>query len=351
MNNIKLNSLFLKAAPVVIWVGLILIPLSLPFGDTSHDLPRTAVYNILLSNTVFLVLFYIHTFFLYPLIQQKKVGRYFLLLSLLLVAYILYVYATFHFSELAHTISFPQKKGFERHDETKTHLTRQLITPLLIILFSYTYRIILDHEVRDRKMKERESAHLRTELDFLRSQINPHFIFNVLNGLLALHRKNSPDLEPAILNLSNLMRYMVYETRGNAVLLGKELEYLTSYVDLQKLRLGSHGKVDFHISGPLFSLTIEPMLLMPFVENAFKHGIDEDNNTDISIDASIDESSGMLRFSVINSIGNPGEPGTDTGIGLSNVQRRLSILYPDKHSLNVINNGKFFSILLVIEMT
>src|SRR5882757_9000824 len=325
MNRDQLHSISLKAAPVIIWGVLILVPLLLPFGDASHDLPRAAVYNILLSNTVSLILFYVHTFLLYPMIRKKKTGWYLLLLALLLSAYVLYSYVSFHFSELAHSVDMPGKKGFMEHGNKKTHFTERLLSPVLIMVFSFCYRIILDQAVRDQQMKERESVHLRTELDFLRSQISPHFIFNVLNSLLALNRKNSADLEPAIVNLSNLMRYMLYETNGNPVPLSKEVEYLKSYVDLQKLRFGSFMNVDFHISGPTDLFTIEPMLLIPFVENAFKHGIGSDDSTDILIDISINELPGTLRFSVTNPIGDPHELNVGSGIGLINVQRRLSI--------------------------
>ncbi len=350
MNRNQLHSISLKVAPVIIWGVLIMVPLLLPFGDTSHNLPRAAVYNILLSNTVSLVLFYIHTFLLYPLIRKKKTVWYLLLLALLLAAYALYSYISFHFSELAHSVDMPGKQGFLEHGNEKTHFTERLLSPVLIIILSFCYRIILDQAVREQQMKERETVHLRTELGFLRSQISPHFIFNVLNSLVALNRKNSADLEPAIVNLSNLMRYMLYETNGNPVPLSKEVEYLKSYVDLQKLRFGSFINVDFHITGSTDSFTIEPMLLIPFVENAFKHGIGGDDLADILIDISTNKIPGNLRFSVTNPIGDPHEPNSESGIGLINVKRRLSILYPDRHSLEIFNDHKSFSILLTIAM-
>src|ERR1700749_39736 len=118
----------------------------------------------------------------------------------------------------------------------------------------------------------KENTHLRTELSFLRSQINPHFLFNILNSLTSLARKKSDQLEPSIISLSQLMRYMLYDSSDNKVPLAKEMEYLESYINLQKLRFGADLKVDVTFSINNDDCLVEPMLFIPMVENAFKYG-------------------------------------------------------------------------------
>ena len=166
-------------------------------------------------------------------------------------------------------------------------------------------------------------------------------MFNVLNNMVALARKKSDLLEPSLIKLSQLMRYMLYETEDR-VAIQKEVEYLESYIDLQKQRFGNTVKIETRFNTGGSVQEIEPMLLIPFVENAFKHGVGMVENPQIIIDLKVDGN--RLHFNVSNHyVENSGEvKDSASGIGLVNVNRRLKLLYPGKHTLQINPaNGNF----------
>ena len=191
---------------------------------------------------------------------------------------------------------------------------------------------------------------MKTELSFLRSQINPHFIFNMLNNLVALEQMKSPELGPTILKLSSLMQYMLYDTDEEKVELNKEVEYLQSYIDLQKQRFGTKVPVKVSLDVPGGFYEIEPMLLIPFVENAFKHGVGMIDRPCIEINLKVRE--GVLYFAVRNRY-NPASSeikDKSSGIGLGNVSRRLDLLYEKQHVLLVSHGEGWFTISLQLNL-
>jgi LytS/YehU family sensor histidine kinase len=218
---------------------------------------------------------------------------------------------------------------------------------LFFVLIAVAFRTVNDRLKLERVAKERESENLKTELSFLRSQISPHFLFNVLNNIVALVRLKSGELEPTILKLSSLMQYMLYETDDEKVLLKSEVDYLRNYIDLQKLRFGKRLNLSFDVELKEDWHAIEPMLLIPFVENAFKHGTGLMENP--VIDISLKASDGELLFSVKNKyIGADGAKDKVSGIGLSNVRRRLELLYGNKHDLKIDRTPDWYIVILQI---
>lgn len=347
---------FQYAIPFVIWFLLLVLPfLTSTDNNIPENIRRRFTIDIITANLLLLLIFYIHTYFIYPLLN-KRLGWYILSVVVLLIAY------WFVRNELHHLFRF------SHHDFDKTFPKKEMHKPqfgggggpnfipifsaLIALLCSFCYRMVLDNRIRQQLLKERETVHLKSELTFLRSQISPHFIFNVLNNLVSLARKKSDDLEPAIVNLSQFMRYMLYESDDNRVRLSKEIEYLNSYINLQKLRFGSNVKVTMDISGNPDIYTIEPMLLIPFVENAFKHGTGMVEDPVISITLVIEEASRLIQFKVVNKV-SPLDVSKDnnSGIGISNVRRRLAILYPGKHELHTINEDDIFTADLSIHLS
>lgn len=224
--------------------------------------------------------------------------------------------------------------------------------PFLFILASSTaYKMFLDRAETVRQASEKETEHLKTELAFLRSQISPHFMFNVLNGMVALARKKSDLLEPSLIKLSSIMRYMLYENDEEKVSLEKELEYLQSYIDLQKQRFGKSITVTTTIEAIDKQYYIEPMLLIPFVENAFKHGTGLVDDAQIGI--CLKAINGILNFSVTNRYNEESEEIKDktSGIGLTNVYRRLNLLYKKSHTLDIKKNHGLFTVSLQLNLT
>ncbi len=194
----------------------------------------------------------------------------------------------------------------------------------------------------------------QAELDLLKSQVNPHFLFNTLNSIYSLAHQKSDKTEDAILKLSQLMRYMIYDTNKNKVALSKEVDYLNDYIELQKLRISKNVSINFEVAENVSHCSIEPMLLIPFVENAFKHGISYTNASTINI--RLDVTQKRLRFNVENTCHQQNkEAGTGgiksaSGFGLNNIRKRLALLYPNQHSLNISKKNNIHLVELTLQL-
>ena len=203
---------------------------------------------------------------------------------------------------------------------------------------SATYKTIADRMKTEAMLTAKLQENLKAELSFLRSQISPHFLFNIMNNIAAMVRLKSDELEPTVHKLSSLMQYMLYETDEEKVLLQSEIENLQSYIDLQQQRFSE--KLTLHISLDVKENwhSIEPMLLIPFVENAFKHGTGLIKNPEIEIELKAEND--QLYFVVKNRfIQTETTKDKTSGIGLANVKRRLELLYGNMHQL-VINKAE-----------
>lgn len=213
---------------------------------------------------------------------------------------------------------------------------------LTAISTGYGFIIFLLNQEKGRQEEQQER--LRSELSFLRSQISPHFIFNILNSIVYLIRARSDLAEPVTIKLSELLRYMLYTSREAHAPLEQELKYLENYIELQKIRFEEDVDIRLKIEGEPNMQFIEPMLLIPFVENAFKHGVGliEEPLIDIYMKVS-DEG---LDFHVKNKTSADGDKDPDSGIGLRNVIRRLELLYHDSHSLEIHTGNGWFEVVL-----
>ncbi|SKC71522.1 sensor histidine kinase [Ohtaekwangia koreensis] len=205
---------------------------------------------------------------------------------------------------------------------------------LMVFGLSLALRIMQDRSSFEAALKEQENEKLKSELSFLRSQVSPHFMFNVLNSLASLARKKSDQVESAIIQLSQLMRYSLYHTEKK-VTLEQEAEYLSNYIELQKLRFGSTINMHFHVDIERKETVIEPMLLVPFVENAFKHGVGLIHEPVIII--LLEATAYRISFTVRNRFNPSSNEVKDesSGIGLQNVRRRLDLLYKDLYTLEI----------------
>ncbi|KIA95813.1 histidine kinase [Pedobacter kyungheensis] len=190
---------------------------------------------------------------------------------------------------------------------------------------------------------------LNAEVDFLRAQVNPHFLFNILNNLYALTLKKSEQAPDVVLKLSSMMEYMLYDSNDDKVLLDKELEYLQNYVALERLRFGNEAVITFNIANVPSGLTIAPLLLLPVVENAFKHGLSRQTaDSELNIDIAFNDLVLTVKVENTRPLA-PAEP-LKGGIGLSNLRKRLALLYRGKHDLQLKDEPGRFSALLIIEL-
>lgn len=194
---------------------------------------------------------------------------------------------------------------------------------------------------------EMEKQKMESELNMLKYQVNPHFLFNTLNNIYSLVLKKSELAPRAVLKLSNLMRYMIYETNAQRVPVKKELDYLVHFIDLQKMRMKYPDTVKFTIEGEVGDMCIAPMLLIPFIENAFKHSMKSDDNY-IFIGIRLNDHTLSMRTS--NAINPKAKSDELSGIGLQNVKKRLELDYPKKHSLSIYRQEAIFYVDLILNL-
>ncbi|WP_314510870.1 sensor histidine kinase [Xanthocytophaga agilis] len=340
-----LSSTLFVILHVCFWVLFLATPLVFrnhPPPNPGPRPPSLPDYYFLIFNLLDIPFFYINAYYLIPKILRKKgiVWYIFLVLGVVFVALII----NHSIREYLFHLHNPVRGGFKR----PFHIGN--LFPLFFTwAFSTSFRIVSDNLVMEQNRKEQETERLKSELSFLRSQVSPHFMFNVLNSLAALARKKSELVEPVIIKLSELMRYMLYESADTQVSLDKEVQYLQSYIDLQKLRFGDDVKIIFEIVHPMASQSIEPMLLIPFVENAFKHGVGMIEQPIIELTLEANEK--RLIFTIKNKVNQLFQEKKDraSGIGLANVKRRLDLLYPDAHSLEVIQQDTIYQVILELD--
>jgi LytS/YehU family sensor histidine kinase len=215
--------------------------------------------------------------------------------------------------------------------------------------YGIVFRLAIDWFENREKRKELEKQNIKTELALLRSQVNPHFLFNVLNNINSFANKNSEKTSFAIIKLSDLMRYMLYEAKEDKVFIEKEIKHIENYIDLQKLRYKIPGLIEFDSSCSNSNIKIPPMLFIPFIENAFKHG-KKTNGSKIKIKLEVSDKE--INFSCSNQIRllNDTERNEPGGIGIENIKRRLKILYPEKHQLIVKNSNNIYTVNLSIDI-
>lgn len=222
------------------------------------------------------------------------------------------------------------------------------ILPVMTILTSGKFA--WDAIQQQDKIKELQSTITESELQFLRSQVNPHFLFNNLNNLYSYALEGSSKTPEIILEMSGVLRYMLYESKERFVPLNKELEQLTNFIKLYKLQIEERGEVSFTVGNGMTGQKIAPLILIVFIENAFKHSQSgQSSNIKIAIDVNLKGST--LFFSCVNNFeAVQGLDSVASGIGLANVKKRLQLLYPNKHILRITEHHKEFRVDLQIDL-
>jgi two-component system LytT family sensor kinase len=290
--------------------------------------PTLIKIESLLSNGLLFIFFYINMLILVPKVLAKKGwAPYIFFVGLALAIY------------LSGTYLF--KLHYMHFGPFNPPLFIGVPNFIMVFGLSLALRLMQDRSAYENLLKEREHEKLKSELSFLRSQVSPHFMFNILNSLVSLARKKSDVVESAIIQLSQLMRYTLYHT-DKKVSLEQEAEYISNYIELQRLRFGSMITLHYHVNIERRDLMIEPMLLIPFVENAFKHGVGMIKNPIVKV--TLEASSYGINFKVLNKFNPTQNDGKDasSGIGLQNVRRRLDLLYKDLYALKTYTEDDWF---------
>ncbi|MEJ8755481.1 histidine kinase [Pontibacter sp. H259] len=283
------------------------------------------VLDVLVGITFWLLIFYINWYYLIPkYLAKNRLMLYVLNVLALLMVYGLvkspfdfYVFKEFN----------PNMKAVYTHER----LLQYGLGGLVLVFISSGLKVTGNYIRNERRNKELENQKLVAELAFLKSQVNPHFLFNTLNNIYSLAYKQSPETPDAIMKLSLLMRYMLYESNDTLVSLQKEVDHINNFIDLQKLRLREQTSIKFDVEGDIASKQIAPMLMMTLVENAFKHGLVSKNEIGILMNLKVTDNE--LYFSTANNISTH-KKREFGGIGLENLRQRLKLLYPNRHKLS-----------------
>lgn len=274
-------------------------------------------------------------------LAQKKIGRYFLMAT----------FATFLITPLELIFLY---WVMDEYTAAQEHLLKNqhihFLFNFFVLSLSTALKIGKEWLRQERIKRDLEKRNLQSELSFLKSQINPHFLFNTLNNLYALSLKKSDKAPELVLRLSAMMRYMLYECNEKMVPLQKEISYMENYLALEQIRYGDKAQIALHYPQPLpQSVEVPPLLFIPFLENAFKHGLSNSIEEGyVWIELQIEEK--KLNFRIENSKSSEpkGELYHQGGIGLSNVRRRLELLYPKRHQLQIMEDPSSYQVLLTL---
>ena len=343
----ELNKTYRNTGTIILHIIAWLVVFSLPYllrynyDDRLRNDPdsRNFLSVSLLTWIFWVICFYVNAWLLTPwLIYRRQYLGYLLIITVMFLLVMLLHGRIFEAFITRRPFSFPNATIFN------------LPTFVLVLAASIAFKVLGDKNRSDRISQARQAETLKTELSFLRSQISPHFVFNILNNITALARMKSDELEPTVVKLSSLLRYMLYETNEEKVSLQTETGYLMDYIELQKQRFGRKLMISTSMNEVNTSYEIEPMLLIPFVENAFKHGIGMVIDPQILIGLEVKEN--VLHFSVDNKFAAiTGEVKDKTsGIGLANVKRRLNLLYNKSHLLTITNNDGWYRVNLQLNL-
>ncbi|WP_423127672.1 sensor histidine kinase [Gaoshiqia sp. Z1-71] len=292
--------------------------------------------------------FYLNDCVLIPrFLSRRKLKSY----GCLVIAILFFVYLVNELWEMAADPDASVSSTFHFHPEHHQAFgpgSVLLVLSMVSLAASTGIHGIREWFKHEHQVKESEHEKLQAELSYLTAQVNPHFLFNALNCIYALARQKSDKTPDAIMQLSLLMRYLVYDANTTKVLLTKEISHMENLIDLQKLRLAGNVQVEYEVVGNPEDILIEPLLFSCFVENAFKHGVDYAKPGIIKIDLTIVDK--IIKLTVANPLVAKSKATKNGagGIGLENIRKRLDLLYPAKHSLLISESDQHYSVELIL---
>ncbi len=301
------------------------------WNTLSYELINISFYALIVYSNLF--------YFIPRYLKKNKFSQYFLFLGLFIL--ILSPIKTFALYLNLHN----EPAGINQLIHNQGLI---LLSNFFVGGFSTIYNIVTEWAAQIQEKQDLETQNMQSELKFLRSQINPHFLFNTLNNLYALTLKKSDQAPEIVIKLSEMMRYMLYECNEPKVLLSKELNYIKNYLDLERIRQQHNVEISFNLEGSVGHQKIAPLLLITFIENCFKHGIKNSLEKGF-VELNIKVIDKELNFEVRNSKPNSlpyQEHKRAGGIGLVNVKRRLNLLYANKHDLEIEDAPDVYTVRL-----
>lgn len=346
---------------ILAWIIILGLPL---YIVQQWNIGRDFLWFYYASNIVNGILFYLNYLFLVPVYFFNKRRRYYIMAIVFLVIFY-FVSATT--GEIVNNHLEKGRPGMrpEMHFDRpirrqgpamflprppfrQVHLYNYTFTSLFLLFFSTGLRVLERQDKIEKSHRELEKEKLNSELAFLKNQISPHFFFNTLNNIYSLIEINAADSQKAVLKLSKLMRYLLYDTEKGNTTLGNEIEFMKNYIDLMRLRMSDKIRLTVNFPIEYENVEIPPLLFIPYIENAFKHGVSYKSNSFIEI--SLRTSGRSINFSCANPIVKTSEDITASGIGLENARKRLNLLFPDKHNIEITKTDGIFKVSMHIDL-
>lgn len=360
------------------WVIVFLLPIFLTSIERRQDI--NFIGRIVLRSTTYALIFYISYLWLIPklLFRGKKWKFYLIMIALILGLYVVndFISSNFltkrEFAErnrpnknaainLAAPPGQPINKGvdslrqnfnppkpnFKKNPRWRFDIYNYIFTSVLIAGFSLGLRMSVKYNENEKKRKELEKEKLSSELALLKNQVSPHFFFNTLNNIYSLIEINTKEAQNAVLQLSKLMRYLLYESEKGDTKLSSEIAFMKNYIDLMKLRISDKVKLSYTFPEEYKDFPFPPLIYIPFIENAFKHGVSYREKSFIDINFAI--SGNELVFRCRNSVAAKKEETNESGIGLENTKRRLRLIFPESHRLEINQANHTFEVNLTIQ--
>ncbi|MBC6108932.1 sensor histidine kinase [Pedobacter fastidiosus] len=332
---------------IIFWIVIILFIAASVFFEKGKHTMKDYFLSFGVLGIINISLFYINYIFLIPSLikKRKKYWLYLISFFLLIIGATLIktIIAVLNPVELLTYTMDGKQKEFT----VNQFAINSVFFEGFFLICSCIIKFTIDWFSNERIQRNLESERREMELQFLKSQLNPHFLFNSLNNIYSLAYQKSDKTADAIMKLSEIMRYMIYESNTPTVELGKEVDYLTNYIELQKIRFKDGAFVELSLNGEIDNQKIVPLMLISFVENAFKHGVVNDPAEPVKINIIANQK--ILHFSVINKKSQQNKD-AQGGVGLTNVERRLQLVYPDRYKLNVVNSATHYTCELMIDI-
>jgi len=337
------------AAHLLFWI----IILSILVWDTFRGNEQPTLYEAVMRFGYFAIInlsiFYINYTLLIPILvkQKKKYGLYMVAIFMLIAIMVIIKTIVASLNSDFFLTYQNENNGKIEYLELTKYMVFAIFVSGFFVVVSALLKFAIDWFGSERIQRDLVSEKRDMELQFLKSQLNPHFLFNSLNNIYSLAYQKSDKTADAILKLSEIMRYMIYESNDSWVSLSKEIDYVQSYIELQKLRFKDGAAVEFTLNGEIDDQQVVPLILISFVENAFKHGVANDPKDPIRINIIANQK--ILHFSVTNKK-NKYNKDVMGGVGLNNVERRLQLLYPDRYKLNIVNSATHYTTELMLDI-
>ena len=326
---------------IVYWIFVLLTF----FWDVREYAPydlKGYLSTVFIRTALLAALTYVNLFFLIPKVYPRSKILYWLL-----IVFSIYLFVNVY--RMVYFMTTDEVGEVFRPPSIDITLGRMFVA-IRFLLVSFLFKFLKGWFDQEKKISQIKVDQLSTELKYLRAQVNPHFLFNTLNNLYGLALKKSDKAPDVILRLSDIMDYMLYESTEIKVPLRKDVDNLINYIELEKIRQGNNAKIIFTINGEPESQKIIPLLMLPLLENGFKHGVNKEM-INAYLDGHLEITPTSIELTVVNNMtAKPAETGDGHGIGLQNLKKRLELFYPKKHELSFVQKNHSYKAYLKIDL-